>query len=68
MNKYTIGDLEKGIDFLKKKCQAVFVIIDIDELGRLLLKGSDITGNMITVVVFDESTQKMPEVTRTERL
>lgn len=68
MNKYSINDIERGVDFLKKKCQATYVILEIDELGRLKLKGSDISGNIVTITIYHEETQKMPDVTKTERL
>lgn len=68
MNKYTIKDIEKGIEYLKSNCSAVYVIVEIDQLGRLELKGSDIAGNRITIIIYDEATTKMPEVIRTERL
>lgn len=66
--KYTIKDIEKGIEFLKKHCAAVYVEIDFDERGRLLMKGGDLSGNRILITIFVEEAQKMPELTRTERL
>ena len=68
MNKYTVNDIEKGLTYLKKNCQSTYVIIEIDPLGRLLLKGSDLSGNAITITVYNEFATKMPEVSKTERL
>lgn len=67
-HKYTIADIEKGIEFLKKHCMAVYVELEFDELGRLTLRGGDLAGNRVLITIFDESTNKMPELTRTERL
>lgn len=66
--KYTVQDIEKGLNHLKKSCQALYVTFEIADLGRLEMKAVQSDGNSVTVIVFDESTAKMPEVTRTERL
>lgn len=68
MNKYNIKDLEKAIDYLKKQCNAIYIVLEIDPMGRLELKSSDIAGNRITIIIFNDDLQKMPEVTKTERL
>lgn len=68
MKKYTIKDIEKAINFLKKNCQSEIVAFEFDERGRLLLKASDLAGNAVTVIVFDEAAAKFPEITKTERL
>jgi hypothetical protein len=66
--KYTIKDLDKALDYLKKQCQNEYVRIEIDELNRLYMHGSDLSGGSIKIIVYDESTAKMPDVTKTERL
>lgn len=66
--KYTVKDIEKGLDYLKKQCQAVYVRIEFDELGRLYMHGNALDGNAIKIIIYDESTTKMAEVTRTDRL
>lgn len=65
--KFTIKDIEKALDFLKKAGQ-IYVRVEFDELGRLCMHGSDIGGSAVKITVFDESTQKMAEIQRTERL
>lgn len=68
MTRYTIADLEKALAFLKKEGQTMYVQIEIGELGRMIINSGDMSGNRVTITVYEESTAKMPDVTRTERL
>ena len=67
MNKYLTKDLDKALALLHKMSQ-VYVALEIDPLGRLLLKASDIANNTIVITIFDESSAKFPEINRTEPL
>ena len=66
--KFTITDIEKAIEYIKKHCHAEYIRLEFDERNRLLIKATDLGGSSITITVFEESTQKMAEVTRTDRL
>lgn len=68
MNKYLTLDIEKGLTYLNKNCRAVYVVLEIDPMGRLLLKASDISGELVCVTIYNESTQTLPQVSKTERL
>jgi hypothetical protein len=68
MKKFTISDIEKALNYLKKNYSAAYVVIDFDERDRMLMKATDMSGNAVVITIFDESTAKFPELSRTERL
>lgn len=68
MSKYNVKELQKALEYASKTCAAEYVTIKIEELDRLVVQCGDISGNTIQITVYREDTQKMPTVTKTERL
>jgi len=60
-------DLDKVIDLLKKESHVVSLGFTIDG-PRLKVSFTDSYGQLVVVTLFDQSTQTMPTITRTDRL
>lgn len=61
--KYSIKDLEKALEHFKKQEFAMSIRLEFDHLGRILLRAGD-----SLVTIYEESSSKYPEVTKTQRL
>lgn len=71
MNKYTIKDLKKALDYMENKIQAASITLEMDDNGRLKFGSHDISSNHVLITVYrsnDEGSTKMPDITKTERL
>lgn len=71
MDKYSIKDLKRAIDYIENKLNAMSIQIEQDDNGRLKLGAWDISQNHVLITVYksnDEISTKMPEITKTERL
>jgi len=65
--KINLEDLEKAVEFLKKNSMDVSSHVELD-LKRLVLRASDRAGDLVTIVLFDESVKSFPKKTITSRL
>lgn len=63
-----VGELKKALEKLEKLTNATEFSFELDHLGRVKISGSDLAGRLIAITLFDSATQKMAEITYTERL
>lgn len=71
MNKYSIKDLKRALEYMETKLGAVSVILEQDDYDRINLGAFDISANHVKVTVYKnngDTPTKMPEIVRTERL
>lgn len=72
MNKFTVKDIKKALDYMENKIQATAITLEIDDNGRLKLGAHDISSNHVLITVYrsndDEIGTKFPDITKTERL
>lgn len=66
--KIDLKELERAVSYLKKKHDPSALELEITIEGRLLVRSTNFEADLITVTIFEESTNKMAEVTLTERL
>lgn len=71
MNKYTIKDLKKALDYMENKVSATSIVLEVDDHGRLKFGAHDISTNHVLITVYrsnDDESTKMPDITETRRL
>ena len=73
MNKYTIKDLLKVLNYMQDKVKAAVVGIEIDQdNGRLKVSSFDPSSQHIVITVYrsgkDDEATLMPEITETRKL
>ncbi len=66
--KVDLKELERAVSYLKKKHDPSVLELEITIEGRLLVRSTNFEADLLTVTLFEESTNKMAEVTLTERL
>jgi hypothetical protein len=66
--KVDIKELERAIAYLKKRHDPSCLELEITLEGRLLVKSTNFEADLLVVTLYEESTNKMAEVTSTERL
>lgn len=70
INQYSVKDLKKALQHLEDKYKTVNVGLETDDMARLHLKITDISGNGVDITIYrsnDESCTKFPEITFTQR-
>lgn len=68
MHKYNIKEIEKAMDFLRKKCAAELASIEIDHQGTLVINAVEVGGDAVTITIFNDIVNSFAKVTKTERL
>lgn len=66
--KVDIKELERAINYLKKRHDPSCLELEVTLENRLLIKSTNFEADLLTVTLYEESTNKMAEVTSTERL
>ena len=66
-NKFSITEVEKAVEYFKKKVQAAEVLMKFDDMGRLIMEATDPSGQRVTIRLFDMEAKMFPEITKTER-
>lgn len=68
MHKFTIKEIEKAMDYLRKECAAELVSLEVDHQGVLILSGVSIGGDAVTIKIYNDQVNSFAKVTKTERL
>ena len=66
--KVDINELQRAISYLKKKHNPSYLELEITLENRLLIKSTNFEADSLIVTLYEESTNKMAEITSTERL
>jgi hypothetical protein len=66
-SRYNVKELQRAIDYFKDKVGAVDVKVTFDDLGRLSIQATDISGQLVTIKLFDADNGKLAEITKTDR-
>jgi hypothetical protein len=70
MNRFSIKDLKKALNYFEEKFKTVNVDLEVDDMCRLHLSTNDLEANHVQITIYrsnDEVYTKMPELTETKR-